>query len=142
VLWLRRPQWIEPTAVGDDAAHEAIVERAPTEPQDRSPGTERLGLEVRIGEGVVAAFERGRRLPKERVPGGEVLVEQVTSFVEGHSKGLVLGSMPTHRRLDDQAALRQEIERGQLLRKQQRVMQRRDDRAGDQPKSGCYRGDR
>jgi hypothetical protein len=58
-----------------------------------------------------------------------MLVQQLATPLERHPERLVLGSMPTHRRLHDQPSSGQEIQGRQLLGQQQRVAQRRDDRA-------------
>ena len=58
--------------------------------------------------------------------------------VERNPERVVLGSVPAHGRLHDQPSPRQEIERGQVLRQQQRMPERRDDRAGHQPEPGGH----
>ena len=49
------------------------------------------------------------------------------ALVERHAEGVVLLLVPAHRRLDDEPALAEQVERPQLLRQQQRVAQRGDD---------------
>jgi hypothetical protein len=62
-----------------------------------------------------------------------VLVEQLATTLERHAERLVLGSVPAHGRLDDQATLAKQVERRELFGQQQRVAERHDDRARDQP---------
>ena len=118
------------------------MHRLAAEPQRRALRPERLGLEPDVGEAVVAALERRRRVAPEHLPGRQVLVEQLAAALERHPERLVLGPVPAHRRLDDQAALGQQVERRELLGEQQRVPERRDDRARDQPEPRRRRRDR
>ena len=62
-----------------------------------------------------------------------MFIEQLAAALERHPDRLVLGPVPAHRRLDHQPPLGQQIERRELLGEQQRVAERRDDRARDQP---------
>ena len=63
-----------------------------------------------------------------------MLVEQGAAPAERDTEGGVLVAMPADRRLHDQSALRDEVERPQLAREEQRVPQGSDHRAGREAK--------
>ena len=102
------------------------MHRLAAEPQPRPVRTPRLGLEVHVLVGVVLAGERGGRVAPEALPGGEVLVEERAALRERHAERLVLVAVPADRRLDDEAALGEEVERAELAGEQERMAQRRD----------------
>ena len=105
-------------------------------------GAERLRFEEHVVEAIERSLEGCRRVAPQHGPGGEMLIEQRPPGPERDSERLVLGPMPAHRRLDDQAPLGQEIERRQVFGQQERVTQGRDDGAGHQPQPGGRRRDR
>lgn len=111
------------------------------EPQRRSLGAERLGLEGHLLEPVVPALERRGRVTPQRSPGRQVIVQELAPLLERRAERLVLGTMPADRGLDDQASLRHQIYRRELLGQQQRMPERRDDGARDQAEPRCGRGD-
>ena len=90
---------------------------------------------------IATAGERRRRRRPERAPRGQVLVEELAPPLERHPERLVLLAVPAHRRLHDEAPLAQQVERRELVREQDRMAQRRDDRGGDQPQPGRRRRD-
>ena len=118
------------------------MERASSEPEHGAPGTVGLRLEVHVVEAVVGAGEGGGRVPPEHLPGGEMLVEKSAAGSPGNAEGLVLRLVPAHDRLDDEPSLGEQVERRKLLREQQWVPERHDDRSGDQPQPSGRRGDR
>ena len=90
---------------------------APTAPpsQRRRPvGPPGLRLEVHVVEGVVLAVEARGRAGPHGLPRGEVLVEQRAAPLEGDAERLVLVPVPADRRLHDEPALREEVERAEL----------------------------
>ena len=133
---------MEAVGVADDPAQQPRVHRFAAEPQARPVGPPRLRLEVDVLEGVVLAGERRRRVAPEAFPRCEVLVEQGAALAERDAERLVLVTVPAHRRLHDEAALREEVERAELAREQQRMAQRRDHRAGGEPEPRRRGGDR
>ncbi len=111
--------------------------------QSRGPsGRHAFGSSHTSSERVVLAREARGRVPPERLPRGEVLVEQPPSALERHAECLVLLAVPAHGRLHDQSPLGEEVERPELAREQERMPQRREhgERAEPDPRRRC--GDR
>src|SRR5215216_53862 len=109
------------------------MERGAAEPEGRALRPERLRLEVDVRERIVAPVERGGRLAPQDLPRREVLVEELPAALPRDPECLVLRSMPADGRLDDEPALREEIERGELLREEKWVTKWSDDRARGEP---------
>ena len=70
-----------------------------------------------------------------------MLVEEVTARAEGDAEGLVLRVVPADGGQHHEPPLGEQIERSELAREQQRVAERRDDRACDEPQARRCRSD-
>ena len=75
-----RAERVEPVRVAHDPPQQARMHRRTPEPEPQPVLAPRLGLEIGVGEAVVIAGEGGRARPPERLPGGEVLVEQAPAL--------------------------------------------------------------
>ena len=133
VLVARAAERIPAVAVPHHATKQPVVDGARPEPQPhtfRAPG---LGLEPDVLERVEPAGVGGRRRPPRGVPGYEVLVEQRPAVCERHPQRAVLGLVPADGGEDDEPSLGEDVERGEVLREEERVAERRDDRRRGEP---------
>lgn len=90
----RAAQRVEVVAVADDALGHPPVHARSAEPQ-RGPGfAERLRLEIHIAKRVVLPGVGRGRIPPERGPRIQMLVQQVATGVERHAERCVLLRQP------------------------------------------------
>src|SRR5690242_13064368 len=112
------------------------------EPQRGAAGPGRLRFHPYRTERVAFPAVLHRRAPPGSSPDRELLVQDHPALGERDAQGGVLVPVPAHRGLDHEPPAAQPVQRGQLLRAGQRVPQRADQRAGDQPDPGGGGGDR
>ena len=139
---LGRAERVPAVAVPHHATQEPLVQRARAEPESHALGAQWLRLEPHVLERVEPPRERHRRRLPGRLPRGQVLVEQRAAVGEGDAERAVLGLVPADGGEDDEAAPGEEVERREILREQQRVPERRDDRGRGEPERRRRGGDR
>ena len=124
----RRPEGMKPAAVAHQPAQHRGAQLHSTEPHARAFGAPRLRLEVGILEVEELSGEARWSISPGDLHRLELFIEDRAAAAKRHSHGPILILMPADGRLDDQAALGEQVERGELVCKQQRMPQRSDDR--------------
>jgi hypothetical protein len=108
------------------------VQPRSAEPERRPLGAEGLRFEEDIGEPVMPTLEGCRAHRPGAPPRGQVLVEPLAALPVRDAQRRVFVAMPADRRLHDETASGEQVERRELLRQEQRMAKRWDHGAGDQ----------
>src|SRR2546423_2241500 len=127
-------------AVGDarGAALDAVALAAHP---DRDRPLHRQGIEARIGDAVVRAREGHELARPQRAHHGDLLLDAPAARTEVGAERLELDGIPSDRNAEPQAAAREDIDGGRLLRDERRLALRKDDDAARKPEARGGRGE-